>query len=72
MASRRGVRFDDASANDRHLTQYFEMLGNRAIYMAGWHRSQNASGGKRRARRLRVHTRRQFLMGSDSRTSKGG
>jgi len=28
--------FDDASAKDRHLTQYFEMFGNRAIYHDGW------------------------------------
>ncbi|SFO85952.1 arylsulfatase [Mesorhizobium sp. NFR06] len=28
--------FDDASAKDRHLTQYFEILGNRAIYNDGW------------------------------------
>jgi arylsulfatase len=28
--------FDDAAAADRHVTQYFEMLGNRAIYHDGW------------------------------------
>jgi arylsulfatase len=28
--------FDDAKAKDRHLTQYFEILGNRAIYHDGW------------------------------------
>jgi arylsulfatase len=28
--------FDDASAKDRHTTQYFEMFGNRAIYQDGW------------------------------------
>jgi arylsulfatase len=28
--------FDDAEAKDRHLTQYFEMFGNRAIYHDGW------------------------------------
>ena len=28
--------FDDASAADRHLTQYFEMFGKRAIYQDGW------------------------------------
>lgn len=28
--------FDDATAKDRHVTQYFEMFGNRAIYHAGW------------------------------------
>jgi len=28
--------FDDASAKDRHVTQYFEMFGNRAIYHEGW------------------------------------
>ena len=28
--------FDDGSAKDRHLTQYFEIFGNRAIYHDGW------------------------------------
>ncbi len=28
--------FDDATAKDRHTTQYFEMFGNRAIYHDGW------------------------------------
>jgi len=28
--------FDDAQAPSRHTTQYFEMLGNRAIYNDGW------------------------------------
>ncbi|MHB0958317.1 MAG: arylsulfatase [Pirellulaceae bacterium] len=28
--------FDDARAKDRHVTQYFEMFGNRAIYHEGW------------------------------------
>jgi len=28
--------FNDAKANDRHLTQYFEIFGNRAIYNDGW------------------------------------
>ena len=28
--------FDDAKAEDRHTTQYFEMFGNRAIYHDGW------------------------------------
>ena len=28
--------FDDAKAPSRHRTQYFEMLGNRAIYNDGW------------------------------------
>ncbi|OPX94193.1 MAG: Arylsulfatase [Syntrophorhabdus sp. PtaB.Bin006] len=28
--------FNDAKAKDRHLTQYFEMFGNRAIYDNGW------------------------------------
>jgi arylsulfatase len=28
--------FDDAKARDRHLTQYFEIFGNRAIYHDGW------------------------------------
>jgi arylsulfatase len=28
--------FDDAGAGERHLTQYFEMMGNRGIYHRGW------------------------------------
>ncbi len=28
--------FDDASAPTRHSTQYFELVGNRAIYKDGW------------------------------------
>jgi arylsulfatase len=28
--------FHDAQARDRHLTQYFEIFGNRAIYHDGW------------------------------------
>ncbi len=28
--------FDDAKARDRHVTQYFEMFGNRAIHHDGW------------------------------------
>jgi len=28
--------FEDASAKDRHTTQYFEMFGNRALYHEGW------------------------------------
>ncbi|MBW2463433.1 MAG: arylsulfatase, partial [Deltaproteobacteria bacterium] len=28
--------FDDASADDQHTVQYFEMFGNRAIYQDGW------------------------------------
>jgi arylsulfatase A-like enzyme len=28
--------FDNANAKDRHRTQYFEILGNRAIYHDGW------------------------------------
>ena len=28
--------FDDAKAKERHLTQYFEIFGNRAIYNDGW------------------------------------
>ena len=28
--------FDDATADDRHTTQYFEMFGNRGIYHNGW------------------------------------
>ena len=29
--------FNDAKAKDRHLTQYFEIFGNRAIYNDGWY-----------------------------------
>ncbi len=28
--------FDDARAPDQHITQYFEMFGNRGIYHQGW------------------------------------
>jgi arylsulfatase len=28
--------FNDAKAGDRHLTQYFEIFGNRAVYNDGW------------------------------------
>ena len=28
--------FDDPDAEDRHITQYFEMFGNRGIYHEGW------------------------------------
>jgi arylsulfatase len=28
--------FDDATAKERHITQYFEMFGNRGIYHEGW------------------------------------
>jgi hypothetical protein len=28
--------FEDAGAKDRHVTQYFEMFGNRAMYQDGW------------------------------------
>jgi len=28
--------FDDAKAKERHTTQYFEIMGNRAIYHEGW------------------------------------
>jgi arylsulfatase len=28
--------FDDADAPEQHVTQYFEMVGNRAIYHKGW------------------------------------
>jgi arylsulfatase len=28
--------FDDAKAEERHQTQYFEMMGNRGIYHQGW------------------------------------
>ena len=28
--------FDDAKAPERHVTQYFEMFGNRGIYHQGW------------------------------------
>lgn len=29
--------FNDAAAKERHTTQYFEMIGNRAIYHEGWY-----------------------------------
>ena len=29
--------FDDATAKEKHTTQYFEMFGNRAIYSDGWY-----------------------------------
>jgi len=29
--------FNDAKAADRHLVQYFEMFGNRALYYDGWY-----------------------------------
>ena len=28
--------FDEAEAADRHVTQYFELMGNRGIYHEGW------------------------------------
>jgi len=28
--------FDDGDAKDQHVTQYFEMFGNRAMYQDGW------------------------------------
>jgi len=31
-----GYSFNDAEAEDRHTTQYFEMFGNRGIYHDGW------------------------------------
>ena len=31
-----GYTFDDAAATDRRTTQYFELLGGRAIYHDGW------------------------------------
>lgn len=37
--------FDDAKAEDRHRTQYFEMLGNRSIYHDGWIASTTPPGG---------------------------
>ena len=43
-----GYTFDDAKAEGRHKVQYFEMIGNRAIYADGWVRgdhSQGAVGG---------------------------
>lgn len=41
--------FDDGSAAERHVTQYFEMFGNRGIYHQGWsavtkHRTPWAAG----------------------------
>ena len=40
--------FNDAKAPDRHTTQYFEILGNRAIYHDGWF--AGPPGSRRRAR----------------------
>lgn len=37
--------FDDAKAEDRRKTQYFEMLGNRAIYHDGWLAGTTPPGG---------------------------
>lgn len=41
---------EDGEAKDRKTVQYYEMLGNRAIYKDGWkaivNHSRNASGGK--------------------------
>lgn len=41
--------FEDKNAKDRKNVQYYEMLGNRAIYKDGWkaivNHSRNASGG---------------------------
>jgi len=31
-----GYTYEDADAEDRHVTQYFEMFGNRGIYHEGW------------------------------------
>lgn len=31
-----GYSFDDGAAAERHVTQYFEMFGNRGIYHNGW------------------------------------
>ena len=31
-----GYTFDDATAKERHTTQYFELVGNRGIYHDGW------------------------------------
>ncbi len=44
--------FNDASAAERHKTQYFEMFGNRAIYNDGWlartiHRAPWQTGGQK-------------------------
>jgi len=44
--------FNDAKAGDRHPTQYFETLGNRAIYHDGWlagalHRAPWETGNRR-------------------------
>ena len=36
--------FDDAKAPPRHTTQYFELVGNRAIYKDGWMASTTPYG----------------------------
>jgi arylsulfatase A-like enzyme len=44
--------FDDAAANERHTTQYFEMFGNRAIYHKGmWARTIHKAPWEGKARR---------------------
>jgi arylsulfatase len=36
--------FNNAKAPDTHKTQYFEILGNRAIYKDGWYAANDPSG----------------------------
>jgi len=39
--------FADAKAKDQHVTQFFEMLGNRlSIMMVGWHGRSAGRPGK--------------------------
>ena len=70
--------FDDAKAPTQHTTQYFEMLGNRAIYHDGWMASTTplrlpwapAWCSQRRSGRLSVGAlprRRGFLAGEQPR-----
>ena len=40
--------FDDAGADDRHTTQYFEMFCNRGIYHEGWTAVTRHSVGRNR------------------------
>ena len=44
--------FNDGNAKERHTTQYFEIIGNRAIYQDGWLARATVSlpweGGKKR------------------------
>jgi arylsulfatase A-like enzyme len=65
--------FNDAKAPERHLTQYFEIFGNRAIYSSGWlagtvHRAaweQNVRGPLDKDTWELYDTRNDFSLASD-------